>query len=91
MSKERITNKQIALCLADFDFKSATKIYELLDWKWAGLDHTPETQDLAETAYKLCKSLQVKENLEMTGTGGLEVHREDGCLTLKLVALSSVG
>lgn len=85
-----LTTKQIEhidSLLKEFDTNVVRKAMKKLKWTWWDSDKVPTHGRILDQARKLLESafLSTKKNY-ITGTGGLEVLKMDGFISLKFVA-----
>ena len=59
-------------------------------WTWASLGGVPTVSDLKDTAWSLFGNI-VDDEYKCSSTGGLEVRKEDGGITIEFVAVSAYG
>jgi hypothetical protein len=91
----KITNEQVAKCMAGFDFEKVAALYHFMEWKWS--DGTPNKESLIDLAYHHLKTVQreFKGRKYSIGSGGLRAYAYtafEGSIILELefVAHSSL-
>jgi hypothetical protein len=80
LKKELDATMVVEHCIENFDFLKVRFVMEYLDWKWASIDATPNTNQMKDWVRQLSNSClrQMKESPKQKkssyATGGFEVN-----------------